>query len=138
MKQKLKGDSKFDEQIKKSLYKWIMHHPQVVQSLIVNNCLKVKSDGHTEPQLVPKLLLYISVRELYNNIVSSTIDGGLKKARDEDDNINISDSTLRLLFPPQFKNVIKIQGYVWLRMFHIFQNYTSSLLSWRDHYLKNT
>ena len=45
----------------------------------------------------------MSVRELYNNIVSSTIDGGLKKARDEYDNINISDSTLRLLFPPQFK-----------------------------------
>ena len=30
-------------------------------------------------------------------------DGGIKDARDEDGNINISDSTLHSLFPPQFK-----------------------------------
>ena len=54
LKQKRKGNSKIDEQIKKCLYNWIMHHPQVVQSPIVNICLRVKIDGHTEPQLVPK------------------------------------------------------------------------------------
>ena len=62
LKQKRKGDSKIYEQIKKSMYNCIMHHPQVVQSPIVNDCLKVKIDGHTEPQLVPKLLLQLSVR----------------------------------------------------------------------------
>ena len=46
-----------------------MHHPQVVQSPIENDCLKVKIDGYTEPQLVPKLLLHVSVRELHNNLV---------------------------------------------------------------------
>ena len=91
-----------------------MHHPQVVQSPIVNACLKVKIYGHTEPQLVPKLLLQVSVRELNKNLVSATIYGGIKEARDEDDNIIISSSTLRSLLPPQFKNVIKIQGHVWL------------------------
>ena len=55
-----------------------MHHPQVVQSPIVNDCLKVKIDGHTERKLVTKLLLQVSVRELHNNLVSTTIDGGLK------------------------------------------------------------
>ena len=55
-----------------------MNHPQVVQSPIVNDDLKVKIDGHTEPQLVPKLLLQVSVRELHNNLVSDTIYGGLK------------------------------------------------------------
>ena len=49
LKQKRKGNSKINEQIKKSLYNWIMHHPQVTQSPIVNDCLKVKIDGHTEP-----------------------------------------------------------------------------------------
>ena len=58
-----------------------MHHPQVVQSPIVNDCLMVKIDGHTEPQLVPKLLLHVSVRELHNNLFSNTIDDGLKEAR---------------------------------------------------------
>ena len=62
LQQKRKGDSKIDEQIKKYLYNWDMHHPQVVQSSIVNNSTKVKINGHTEPQLVPKLLLQVSIR----------------------------------------------------------------------------
>ena len=91
-----------------------MHNPQVLKSPIANDFLKVKIDGYTEPQLVPKLLLHVSVREIHNNIVSSAIYGGLKEAGDEDDNIIISGSTLCSLLPPQFKNVVKIQVYVWL------------------------
>ena len=85
-----------------------MHSP------IANDFLKVKIDGYTEPQPVPKLLLHVSARELHNNLASSTKDCVLKNARDEYDNIIISDSILHSLFPPQFKNVVKIQGYVWL------------------------
>ena len=80
-----------------------MYHPQVVKAPIVNDCLKVKMDGHTETQLVPKLLLQVSVRELHNNIVGDADNGRPKESRDEDDNIIISDSTLRSLLPPQFK-----------------------------------
>ena len=57
----------------------------------------------TEPQLVARLLLYVSVKELYNNLVSATIDCVLKEAIYEDDNIIISDYELRSLLPPQFK-----------------------------------
>ena len=57
-------------------------------------------DDQTEPQIVPKLLLQVSVIELHNILVSDPNDGGLKYARDEDDNININDSTLRSLLPP--------------------------------------
>ena len=74
-----------------------------MQSPISNYCLKVKIVGYTEPQLVPKLLLHVSVRKLHNNIVSTTKYGGLKLARDQDDNIIISDSTLRSLLPPHLK-----------------------------------
>ena len=63
IEKKQKGHSKLSEEIKKSLYNWIMHHPQVVQSPIANDCLKMKIDGYTEPQPVPKLLLQVSVRE---------------------------------------------------------------------------
>ena len=59
-----------------------MHHPQDVQSPIVNDCLKVNIDGHTETELVPKLLLQVSVRGLYNNLVSDADNGGTKEARD--------------------------------------------------------
>ena len=71
-----------------------------MQSPISNYCLKVKIDGYTEPQLVPKLLLHVSVRELRNNLVGATKYGGIKKARYEDDNIIISYSILSSLFPP--------------------------------------
>ena len=52
-----------------------MHHPQVVQSPIANDCLKAKVDGHTEPQLVPKLLLQVSVRDLNKNLVIKADNG---------------------------------------------------------------
>ena len=64
--------------------------------------MKVKIDDTTEPQLVPKLLLHVSVRELHNNLVSKTVDGGLKESIDEDDNIIINDSTLCSLLSPHF------------------------------------
>ena len=91
-----------------------MRHPQVVQSPISNYCLKLNSDVHTEPQLVPKFLLKLSVQELHNRLVGNTIDDGLKETIDAENNIIISDSTLRSLLPPQLKNVIKIQNYMWL------------------------
>ena len=33
---------------KQAIYHWIIHHPQVVQSTIANDCLKESFDGHTE------------------------------------------------------------------------------------------
>ena len=43
-----KGHSKISDEIKKPIYNCIMHHPQFVQSPIVNDCMKVKIDGYTE------------------------------------------------------------------------------------------
>ena len=85
------------------MYSWITRHNQVVQSPISNDCLKVMLDDQTEPQLVPKFLLHVSVRELHKSLVSDPIDGIIKDARDEDGNIIISDSTLRSLLPPHLK-----------------------------------
>ena len=98
---KQKGSSKINENIKCNLYAWITRHAQVVQSPIYNYCLKVMLDNQIEPQLVPKCLLQVSVRELHNRLVSDPNDGGLKYPMDEDDDIIISDSTLRSLLPPQ-------------------------------------
>ena len=83
----------------------------------------MKIDGYTEPQLVTKTLLQVSVRELHNNLVSDAENCGLKEARDEYDNTIISDYTLRSLLPPQLKKIVNIQGYVWLLMLHICQKY---------------
>ena len=45
----------------------------------------------------------MSVREIHNSLVRDPEDVGLKEARDSGNNIIISDSTLRSLFPPQHK-----------------------------------
>ena len=72
-------------------------------------------DDQTEPQLVPKLLLQVSVRELYNSLVIDPNDGGLKDARYENGKIIISDSTLRSLLPPQLKQMsARYNNYAWL------------------------
>ena len=70
-----------------------------------NYCLKVMFDDQTEPKLVPKLLLQVSVRELHNSLVIDPNDSSLKYYRDEDDNIIIIDSTFCSLFPPQLKQM---------------------------------
>ena len=104
-KQKEKGIQKSLSRSNVNLYTWITRHPQVVQSPISNDCLKVVLYDQTEPTLVPKLLLQVSVIELHNSLVSDPNDGGLKDARDEDDKIIISNSTLRSLLPPQLKQM---------------------------------
>ena len=135
LKQKQKGHSKISEQIKKSLYNWIMHHAQVMQSPIENDCLQVKIDGYTEPQLVPKLLLQVSVREIDKNLVIATKYDGLKEARDEDDNIIISDSALRSLLPPHFKtNSSRYKVMCGCECCIYAKSINSSLISWRDSY----
>ena len=78
-----------------------MHHPQVVQSPIFNDYLKLNIDCHTELQLVSKLLLQISVQELHNILVNDPVDGELKEARYAENSIIIRDSTLRSLLSPQ-------------------------------------
>ena len=55
-----------------------MHHPQVVQSPIFNDFLKVNIDGHTEQKLFPKFLPHFSAREIHNSLDSNPSDYGLK------------------------------------------------------------
>ena len=80
-----------------------MYHTQVVESPIANDCLKVKIDGYTEPQLVPKSLLQVSAKEFHNNLVSNKKCDGIKEAREKYDNTLISDYMLHSLLPTQFK-----------------------------------
>ena len=84
------------------------------------------------------MLPQVSVRELHNSLVSDTNDGGLKDDSYEYDKIIISDYTLSSLFPPQLKQMsaqYKVmcgcERCIYDKSIH------SSLLSWRDGYLKN-
>ena len=80
----------------------------------------------------------MSARELHNIIVSDPNDGGMKYARDEDDKIIISDSTLRLLLPPQLKQMsARYKIMCFCECFISAKSIYSSLLSCLDRYLKN-
>ena len=57
----------------------------------------------SKKQLMPKLLLQVSVRELHNKMVIPPEKGGMKEVRDEDNNIIIRGSTLQNIIPPQLK-----------------------------------
>ena len=108
LKKKQKGHSKINDQIKHNLYTWITCHLQVFQPPICNDCLKVMLYDQTETQLVPKLLLLVSVRELHNSLVSDPNYGGLKDDKYEDSNIIISDYTLCSLLPHQLKKYLHV------------------------------
>ena len=83
------------------------------------------------------MLLHVSVRELHNSLVSDPNDGGLKYARDKDGKIIISDSTLRSLLQPQLKQMSARYRIICGCEYCIYaKGIHSSLLSWRDRYLK--
>ena len=119
------------------MYTWITRNPQVLRSPISNDCLKVMLYDQSEPQLVPKLLLQVSVRELHYIPVSYPNYGGLKDARYEDGKFIISYSTLRSLLPPQLKKMsAQYKVMCGCECYISAKNIHSLLLSWRDRYLK--
>ena len=75
---------------------------------IENDCIYPYIDGNSEKQLMPNLLLVISIRELHNIMVSPKEEGELKEAIDTDNNIIISESTLLNILPPQLKEMTLI------------------------------
>ena len=94
-------------------------------------------DDQTEPQIVPKFILQVSVRELNNSLVSDPNNGGLKNARDEDGKIVISDSTLRSLLPPQIKQIsTRYKIMCGCECCISAKSIHSSLLSWCYRYLE--
>ena len=108
-----------------------------MKSPISNDCLKVYIDGHSEPQLVPKFLLQVSVWELHNIMVSPHEEVGLKEKIYADNNIIISDSTPRSILPPQLNNMYSQYKFVCGCDCCISdKSIHSSLLSWCDRYLR--
>ena len=73
-----------------------------MKSPIFNDFIKVILDNQKEPQMVPIFLLQVCVIELYNSLVGDPNEFSLQEARDEENNIIISDYTLLTLLPMQF------------------------------------
>ena len=96
-------------------------------------------DDQTKPQIFPKLLVQVSVRELHNSLVSDPNDGGLKEASYEENNIIISYYTLRTLLPPKLKQMsVRYKVMCGCRCCIYDKNIHVSLISWTDWCLKNS
>ena len=81
----------------------------------------------------------MSVRELNNSLVSDKNNSGLKDGRYEIGKSIISDSTLQSLLPPQFKKMsARYKIMCGCECCISAKSIHSSLLSWRDMYLKNS
>ena len=76
-----------------------------MQSPITNDCFKVNIDGQSETQMVPTLLLQVSVWEIQNRMVVLPEEIILKESFNEENNIIISDSMLCNILPPQLKKM---------------------------------
>ena len=91
-----------------------------------------------EPQLVTKLLLQVLVREIHNSMVITPEEGGLKEARDAENNIIISDSTLRNILPRKINNTTSQYKVMFsCECFISYKSMNSSLLTWHNCCLKH-
>ena len=74
-----------------------------MQSTIENDCPNVFIDSNYKKKLIPKVLLQVSPQELHSSMVIPPEENGLREVRDKENNIIISDSTLRNILPHQLK-----------------------------------
>ena len=94
------------------------------KSRISSKILKSEGLGKNKFRSVRLDTMHVSVRDLHENIVGTTKYGGLKEAIDKDDkNLYQWFYVAFTIATAILKNVVNIQGYVWLRMLHICQKY---------------
>jgi hypothetical protein len=101
-KPKRKGFSNVTPDVKLKLRSWIVNHPHVIRSPIVNDTLLVRNPITSLKERVGKLLLEIPVRELHNDLIETPEKGGLAEAW-KDGKVIISDSNLRILLPKELR-----------------------------------
>jgi len=101
-----KGYSKITAEIKAALWKWILEHPDVVESPIANDTIKVIDPVNgKKDKVVAKQLRMICVCQLHNDLLRPVEEGGFEYAYDEDGKVLISDTMLRALLPPEMREM---------------------------------
>ena len=73
---------------------WIINHPHVIVSPIINDCAIIKVSVRNEKKSVTNIFLKISVREIQNKMVRPVSQGALSEAQYRNNNIIISNSLL--------------------------------------------
>ena len=97
--------SKVNNVLREKVQEWVKDHSMVQESPNVNDTLLVKDPITGVKRRVRKLLLYIPIRELHNDLVKLASEGigGLPEARDSLNNVLISDTRLRAILPTELR-----------------------------------
>ena len=91
-----KGWTEVNKELEERVHSFIVNHPNLEQSLIMNGYVSVRDKADpTKVEKVPKLLLQVSIRELHNNLIEQ-----IPKAS-KDGIPLVSDTKLRQKIPPQ-------------------------------------
>jgi hypothetical protein len=103
------GFSKITSEIRAAVCDWVTNHPNVIHShtSIANDMILIKLKGHEEKQRVGKLLLETPIRELHCRMVAKAKVGGLAVARDETNQIIISNTIVRKILKNDMPQVKK-------------------------------
>ena len=90
--------------MRQEIVDWIMKILNMRQSPITGDTLLIADADTKVKRRVPKPLLECSMRQLHNELIASTDDGGLLGARHAKTNdMIISETMLRSLEPPQLR-----------------------------------
>ena len=90
--------------MRQKLVEWIMKNSNMRESPIACDKLLITLAEPGVKRRVPKLLMECSLRNLYNELITSPDNGGLLGARHSDKNdVIIRDTMLHSLVPPQLR-----------------------------------
>jgi hypothetical protein len=101
-KPKRQGHSAMSRDVKFKLRNWIVNHPHMIMSPIVNDALLVRNPITKVKERAGKLLLEIPVCELHKDLIEPPEKGGLAEAW-KDGEVIISDASLRRLLPKELR-----------------------------------
>ena len=100
---KRKKYSKVSHNLIQKIHKWIYEHPYVIPSPLAKDTLLIKNPNDlTQTIRVPKYLCQTSIRELHNDLTSST-EVGLPDVYDRNKKLLVSDTCFRSLIPANVK-----------------------------------
>jgi hypothetical protein len=106
VKPRIVRKKKVDDTLIQKVVDWILRNSNIRESPIVRDTLLVDDDGDGVKTRVPKLLLECSVRELHNELIAPTSEGGLEEAKDRvTGEVIISDTMLRSIMPEQIRRM---------------------------------
>ena len=128
------------EHAQKELFRWIEEHPLLKNSPCKDDFVeKIVGWGDTKEKVSRKIRL-CSVTELHNDMIKTKSNGGFDQCRDKDNNVIMSDTSLRNFIKKRMPHVKKAtkrdKQMCGCAMCVIMKSQHESLVYWRKSHLR--